>query len=377
MDELSLLAGARPVEPPEPAVVAAARERLIVLALQEGRPAPAGPVQGRRRRPRRTWQIAWGAGLAAAATAAVAAGVFTGVPAGPSGGTANPGPASAADLLRRASLMAVTDQLAPRADQLIHVTMAETAMSGGGPASAPAAGGPPRAASGAAWLQPTRWQGWESAASDRPGLIRISYGSPQPLPGGTLSAQARQPADAEWRTAACTGSFTAPTYAFLSTLPTQPQQLATQVDAEVRRTLAAGDLADATRRVEETWEVLAGLARAPMVPPKLQAAVYQLMSEQPDVRLIGAAVDAAGRPGVAVSRTLSGQGVRSELIFAADSYRYLGEREVTTGANPSMGLPGNVTIDARAVLAVEVVDAAPAPGAHAQTADCGPNRLTD
>jgi hypothetical protein len=66
----------------------------------------------------------------------------------------------------------------------------------------------------------------------------------------------------------------------------------------------------------------------------------------------------------------------SELIFAADSYRYLGEQEVTTTANASMGLPANVTVDARAVLAVEVVDAAPVPGADAQTADCGPNRLT-
>jgi hypothetical protein len=36
--------------------------------------------------------------------------------------------------------------------------------------------------------------------------------------------------------------------------------------------------------------------------------VYQLMSEQPDVRLITDAVDAAGRPGVAVGRTLSARG---------------------------------------------------------------------
>jgi hypothetical protein len=41
-----------------------------------------------------------------------------------------------------------------------------------------------------------------------------------------------------------------------------------------------------------------------------------------------------------------------------------------------MGLSANVTVDARAVLTVEVVDAAPTPGAHAQTSDCGPNRLT-
>lgn len=365
MDELSLLAGTRPVEAPDPAVVAAARERLVALARQEVRAAPAV-----RRKGRRSWQIALGSGLVAAATAAVAAGVLPGAPAGPSGGTANPGPASAADVLRRAALVAAVDELAPRADQLIHVTMAETAESStSGPGSAPAGGGTQAATTGVAWLQPTRWQGWESAAGNRPGVIRISYGSPEALPGGTLPAQARRPADAEWRSAACTGSFTAPTYAFLSTLPTEPRQLAQRVDAEVRRTGTAGDLADTTRRAEATWEVLAGLARAPMIPPKLRAALYQLMSEQPDVRLIDKAVDAAGRPGVAVSRTLTGKGVRSELIFAAGSYRYLGEQEVTTTAN--------VTVDARAVLAVEVVDAAPKPGAHAQTADCGANRLTD
>jgi hypothetical protein len=124
---------------------------------------------------------------------------------------------------------------------------------------------------------------------------------------------------------------------------------------------------DAEPRAEETWNVLAGLARAPLAPPKLRAAVYQLMSGQPDVRLVPDAVDAAGRPGIAVSRTLTGRGIRSELIFAADSYRYLGERDVTTA---------NVPVDARAVLSVEVVDAAPAPGPDVQTADCGGNRLT-
>jgi hypothetical protein len=64
-----------------------------------------------------------------------------------------------------------------------------------------------------------------------------------------------------------------------------------------------------------------------------------------------------------------------ELIFAADTYRYLGERQVTTAPNSTIGLPANVTIDAQALLAVEIVDTAPAPGPNAQVADCGANSL--
>ncbi|MEU4218531.1 hypothetical protein [Actinoplanes sp. NPDC026623] len=45
---------------------------------------------------------------------------------------------------------------------------------------------------------------------------------------------------------------------------------------------------------------------------------------------------------------------------------------MTAGA--SAGVPANVTVDARAVLSVEVVDAAPAPGPHTRTADRRGNR---
>ncbi|MBM2620893.1 CU044_5270 family protein [Actinoplanes sp. LDG1-06] len=378
MDELSLLSEARPTEAPGAAVVADARARLLLLARQESAPTPARqesaptparqkspqtparqegpPIRARRegRRPRRRWQIAWGAGLATAAAAvgvavAAASGALTGTPGTPPGETR---PASAADLLRRASLVAAEEELAPRPDQLVHVTMTEVAAVGGGPASTPVGKNPASAKPAVTWLQPSRWQGWESAASKRPGLIRIAYGSPQPLPGQALPTETRQPADAEWQVAACTGSLTAPTYAFLSTLPTDPQELAKRVTAD---------------DPEDSWDTLSGLARAAVVPPKLRAAIYRLMADQPGVDLVTEATDAAGRPGIAVSKTLTGKGIRAQLIFAADTFRYLGERQVTTATN--------VTVDARAVLSVEVVDAAPAPGPNAQTADCGPNRL--
>ncbi|GAA1630028.1 hypothetical protein GCM10009828_067600 [Actinoplanes couchii] len=346
---------------------------------QEDLPARAGIVPARRQsrsagRPRRVMQFAWGAGIAAAAVVVVAAGLLTGTPEPSIGPTT---PMSAPDLLRRASLVAEKEELAPRPGQLLHVVMSEVAATGGGPTAVPVEGSttptphqtdvtpgsgtspasssnaePTSVDSDVMWLQPSRWQGWEAAAGDRPGFIRIAYGTPRPVPGGSLPAQARRPANAEWRVAACTGSLTAPTYAFLATLPTDPRQLAKRVTAQ---------------DPDDTWDALSGLTRAPLAPPKLRAAVYQLMAEQPGVELVPTAVDAAGRSGIAVARTLTGRGLRSELIFDAGSYRYLGERQVSTATN--------VTIDSRAVLAVEIVDAPPKAGPNTQTSGCGANRL--
>ena len=379
MDELKLLAEARPVAPPDDAVVAAARDRLVALTMKESPGAAPRPEPIRGRQPRRSWRLAWGAGLAATAATAVAVGVLTAAPHDPAGTQAGQRPADAADLLHRASLVAATQELSPGPGQLVHVTTTETAVTNADPRSTaiPGTGNEPPAdaGGGGSWLQGTDRQQWDSANGTREGRLRISYRQPIAVPGLALSPEAKKPRDAEWRTAPCTGSFLTPSFAFLNELPTEPAQLSALVDTEVRRTSTAKDLTDPVRRAETTWQVLSGLARTPVAPPKLRAAVYTLMAEQPDVRLVDDATDAAGRQGVAVSRTLPTYGVRMELIFAADSYRYLGERQVTIAANSRMGLPANVTVDEQALLSVEVVDAAPAPGPGAQIADCGSNSL--
>ncbi|MEV6035727.1 CU044_5270 family protein [Nonomuraea sp. NPDC052116] len=77
------------------------------------------------------------------------------------------------------------------------------------------------------------------------------------------------------------------------------------------------------------WSELKQLIAESVVRPSLSAALFQVAAEIDGIHLIGDAVDAAGRPGVAVAMD-EGDGRRSELIFDRRTYRYLGERTVNT-----------------------------------------------
>jgi hypothetical protein len=69
------------------------------------------------------------------------------------------------------------------------------------------------------------------------------------------------------------------------------------------------------------------LIRENYVRPQAMAAMFNAAARIPGATVIRDAVDAAGRHGVAVAQTW--QGARSELIFDAKTYAYLGERTVT------------------------------------------------
>ncbi|MFG6197631.1 CU044_5270 family protein [Nonomuraea sp. JJY05] len=92
-----------------------------------------------------------------------------------------------------------------------------------------------------------------------------------------------------------------------------------------RAKLAAQAGRDPVRR----WSELKQLIAESVVRPSLSAALFQLAAEIDGIHLIGDAVDAAGRPGIAVAMD-EGGGRRSELIFDRRTYRYLGERTVNT-----------------------------------------------
>ncbi|GGS97157.1 hypothetical protein ACFFV7_21880 [Nonomuraea spiralis] len=62
------------------------------------------------------------------------------------------------------------------------------------------------------------------------------------------------------------------------------------------------------------WSSLQSLVRESVVRPSLGAALYQVAAELDGIVLIDDAVDAAGRPGLAVAMD-EGDGTRSELIF--------------------------------------------------------------
>ncbi|MGW4958422.1 CU044_5270 family protein [Nonomuraea sp. NPDC004186] len=132
----------------------------------------------------------------------------------------------------------------------------------------------------------------------------------------------------------------------------------TDVEA-VRAKLAARTGRDPARM----WAELKQLVAESVVRPSLSAALFRVASELKGIRLIGDAVDAAGRPGVAVAMD-EGDGRRSELIFDRRTYHYLGERTVNT-RDIQVKMPEGVytsrkgTVTGTAVLTVDLVTALP------------------
>ncbi|MBE1487702.1 CU044_5270 family protein [Plantactinospora soyae] len=387
MDELDLLATVRSAPPPTPEVEARGRARLAAVIADETARG-IRPHLVRAPRGGRWWQLAVSGALAGG----LAAGVAVITLASPDASVPGEAPgtvAAPADVLRDAALVAAAADLAVRDNQFVHVSYLRTAATTVGGPGVPASGGPSsesagrgsppappgRAVGGSlAWLVDSRQEQWESADAEGDGLLRLSYSAPRPLPGRSLPPAARRFPDIEVRVAACAPDMRAPSYAYLRGLPTGPGQLRTLVDEEVRKTSTPQDLADPVRRGETVWEMLTALARAPAAPAKLRAAVYTLMAEQTDVRLVPHATDAAGRTGVAVARELPTYGTRMELVFDGKTHQYLGSRTVTTAANPHMGYPADTVIESDALLGTDVVDAPPPAGPNAQTADCGDNR---
>ena len=63
------------------------------------------------------------------------------------------------------------------------------------------------------------------------------------------------------------------------------------------------------------------------LPPQARSALFEAVALIPEVTVTGDAVDAAGRPGVAVGLTYAG-GDRDELIFDRETNEFLGGRQV-------------------------------------------------
>ncbi|MGN9906296.1 CU044_5270 family protein [Phytohabitans sp. LJ34] len=68
------------------------------------------------------------------------------------------------------------------------------------------------------------------------------------------------------------------------------------------------------------------LLRDSYLRPESQVALFQVLGRQPGVTADDGVTDAAGRRGVSVG--VSRDGVRTELVFDATTYKYLGERVV-------------------------------------------------
>ena len=135
-----------------------------------------------------------------------------------------------------------------------------------------------------------------------------------------------------------------PTYAYLQSLPTNPQQL---LDVVAKQAKWDGNSSSASE-----FELIGQLEAGAVLPPQTAAALYRAAALIPGVTLVPDATDALGRHGVGISITDQVNGVRLTWIFSTSTYQYLGERDdqaATTASAPKGKLIGLSAILARGV----------------------------
>jgi hypothetical protein len=318
MDELTLVERLRS-EVPGDLDVAAAERRWRDRALA----APAAPAaRVRRRRARRPLLLS---GVAAAACAGVAATVVaTYQPADPP-----PPPAAVAALLDQAADRAGADPV-PRPDQFVYQDLIELR----------------RTAGKGRWYQ-DRNQSWVSVDGSRTGLVRLKNSIEAGPDEGV-------PPDGDSVLKPC-GQVPPIERPYLGDVPADP-------DALLRLLVTEGDGPRAARQ----WEAATDLIDRP-APPAVRAALFRAIGRIPGVRLASDSVDAAGRHGVAVTRTRDG--VREELIFDTATHRFLGTRDIVTRSSDQLGRRGS-TLFSSALLRTAIVDGVPKPAPGAEVSDC-------
>ncbi|MFJ7588013.1 CU044_5270 family protein [Streptomyces sp. NPDC097617] len=142
----------------------------------------------------------------------------------------------------------------------------------------------------------------------------------------------------------------APTYNYLTGLPTDPDVLLRRIYQETRGMGSGPD--------QEAFTTIGDLLRSSYPPAELTAALYKAAAKIPGVVTVDEAVDAAGRSGIAVARLDEHSGRREEWIFDRQTLTFLGERNVQVeGESGEQGLikPGTVVYTS-AVMTRSVVD---------------------
>jgi hypothetical protein len=269
---------------------------------------------------------------AVAMAAALAAGLLTGLP-GP-GSRYSP----AAYVLERAARAAVqSGQLVPHPGQYIAVTSVGLSMTENGGKNN--------------WLTVERRRIWWPVDDRKPGVEwydavrneRLAWSAPAPTTGLGVS----------WLPVPPQGCPDAPparfTYKFLTTLPTSPATLRAWIYVHKN----GGQSAD-----DQAWTDINDLLESTLTPPRLTAALFKVAATIPGATVVPYATDAAGRPGIAVSRFIQGSTKDSELIFGARTYRLLGGRTRLTVPEKGVG-PAGTVIGAWALLNKTVVSHLP------------------
>ncbi|BBC91998.1 CU044_5270 family protein [Streptomyces griseofuscus] len=139
-----------------------------------------------------------------------------------------------------------------------------------------------------------------------------------------------------------------PTYHWLASLPTDPDKLLAYLYAKT-------PAAEGRERDQAVFEQIGSLLGG-LTPPRTAAALYQAAAKIPGVDRSSRVRDAIGRPGLGIVRDDTRYGVRTEWVFDAKDYSFLGSRSYLT-KDASYGKAGTL-LSSTAELAHAVVDKA-------------------
>ncbi|WP_055586226.1 CU044_5270 family protein [Peterkaempfera griseoplana] len=115
-------------------------------------------------------------------------------------------------------------------------------------------------------------------------------------------------------------SLNGPSYDYLATLPTDPDQLLQLI---YKQTKGMGNSPD-----QEAFTTIGDLLTESYPPVELYSALFKAAAKIPGVVVVDRAQDAIGRTGVAVARLDETSGERQEWIFDKKTHVFLGERSV-------------------------------------------------
>lgn len=139
------------------------------------------------------------------------------------------------------------------------------------------------------------------------------------------------------------GDLGFPSYAFLRSLPTDPNRLSSMISeySQSRGVTPSQAMLD----------TVAALLSWSVAPPRLRAALYEVATRIPGIESLGAAVDASGRRGTALAVTAGG--TRYEIIFDPITSELLGTRHVVMD-DPVYGLPPGTVLSDEAITVFTV-----------------------
>ncbi|MBT2415401.1 CU044_5270 family protein [Streptomyces sp. ISL-12] len=150
--------------------------------------------------------------------------------------------------------------------------------------------------------------------------------------------------------------ITRPTYAWLASLPTDPDALLQRLSTEITKDQDARDTpAEDRDEAQDAFDAIGGLLGETVMPPKTASALYRAVAKIPGVTEDPDVVDLAGRHGIGVARVDPRIGERTTWIFDPATLEYLGTQRVLV-KDTTLGEKGAL-VGASAVLERAVVDA--------------------